>query len=141
VLAWFPDITIGIDQKHRHRQAETTQRFRKTHEVGDNAGAFEGKERSCPSASSLDVVNDQKRPERSTDLSELAKPGSGSDIQSAFALNRLHDNGGRLIDTARWIARHLMKAFQLRHAGAVVAVIRQANDALQAGFDRTASRP
>ena len=50
-------------------------------------------------------------------------------------------NGGKLIDTARWIARHLMKALQLRHAGAVVAVIRQANDALQAGFDRTACGP
>src|ERR1700733_10770666 len=24
VLAWFPDITIGVDQKHRHRQAEAT---------------------------------------------------------------------------------------------------------------------
>src|SRR5690625_2455233 len=102
VLARLPDVELGPHEGERHRQAVAADRLRQRDDVRHDAGLLEAEEVAGAAAAHLDVVDDEQDLVALAQVRQAAQPLRAGGVDAALALDRLDDDGGRLVEaTAR----------------------------------------
>src|SRR3546814_12689441 len=77
----------------------------RSHYVRRDAHVLKAEETACTPTARLNIVDDQQRAMRFRNGGDAAQPLRRRGVQTAFALHRFDQYGGRRIQTAGWIGK------------------------------------
>ena len=109
VLGRAKDVMLRAHQNQRHRQAKAGHGFRHGDDIGFHTHFLEGEEGAGPTATCLNVIDDQQRAVIVSDGFKLFHKLGGGRVEATLALNGFQHDRRRGIDTAGGVGEHLFK--------------------------------
>ncbi len=122
---------IRLHQNHRKGQAHPRQGFRHRDDIRLDAHLFKGKERACPTATGLNVIDNQQCAMLLCQCRDGAHPVSGGSVQTAFPLDRFHQNGRGCINATGRIFQHFGQDLGGIHIITQIAIIGYPGNTIQ----------
>src|SRR3546814_4597615 len=96
-----------------------------------DAHVLKAEETACTPTARLNIVDDQQRAMRFRNGGDAAQPLRRRGVQTAFALHRFDQYGGRRIQTAGWIGKALFEQRRRIDIRPIIAVIGLMRDMVQ----------
>ena len=129
VLARRPLVQLAVEQQDGERQTVAAEGLGLGNHVRTDAGRLEAEESAGTATAGLDVVQDQQDVMLAAQFFQVLQPAHAGGIQTALALHRLDDHGGRQVDTAGLVLQQLVHHLDGIHFVAEVAAEGHAVDA------------
>ena len=109
MLTRLPLIQLRSEQRYRQRQSIADRDLDNVTMSGLISAGSKAEERSRPAASGLNVIDDQKNVPAFADALHGAQPAHAGRVQTALALHRFDDDGGRPVNAAGRVVDHLLE--------------------------------